>query len=129
MMKFELSITGWTTQVGGLQLPICKIVSPIQIDARAESVLYASQSINCVKTLQGDYAISGILWSDARIYAKIRGIDVILTNGNTCIWCFCYSRFTSFSIDGRSVHLERGMHYGVAMLEEVKPIMIEEVTE
>ena len=98
---FEISITGWTSDLQGVQLPICQVLSSQNISvARMEPDAYPSSWVDVNLLSNGTYAISRILWSDSRIYLLIGNINVILVKSSRSVGCFFYSFSSNFVVSG-----------------------------
>jgi len=98
---FEVSITGWTSDNHGVQLPICQVASSVPIKvARIEYDSYPSGLIDVFVVSKGPYMISRVLWNASRIYILIDSISAILVNAGNSVGVFLYSFSSRLVVNG-----------------------------
>jgi len=96
---FEISITGWTSDLQGVQLPICQVASDTKIDfARMEYDMYPSRAIDIVRN-KSRHAVSCVVWIDALMHLKIGHMRVYIVNYSSCIGCSFYSISSRFFVN------------------------------
>jgi hypothetical protein len=107
---FEISINGWTSDLQGVQLPICQVLSSQQISvARMEPDSYPSSFIDINLLSNGTSAISRILWSASRIYVMIGPINVVLINVGSSVGCFFYAIGARFTVNSKPSENSQGI--------------------